>query len=193
MDAIVALSITYLSEVMEMDGSELGIVFLIALLCSIPGAKIGSILSKKYNPVISLKSFYVYFTLITIIGGVTLDRPERKDLSYFLGVVWGIGLGWYYPTVNLIFSLSLPKGQESELAGFFIYCGQIFNWLPSLVFTLLNEFGAPMNIALMSLVLFYVMAFGFMSCMCDWREVRKCANEHSLIIRALDGDMDEKT
>jgi len=191
-DAIIGLSMTYLSEVMEMDGSQLGIVFLIALLCSIPGAKLGADISKKYNPIISLKIFYVYFTSITIVGGILLDRPERKNLAYGLGVVWGLGLGWYHPTVNLIFSLSLPKGQEAELAGFFMYSGQIFNWLPSLVFTLLNEFGAPLNIAMMSLIIFYILGFCFLCRMCSWQDIRKSANEHSLIIRAMDDENDEQ-
>ncbi len=33
----------------------------------------------------------------------------------------------------------IPEGQESELAGFFLYCTQILSWLPPLLFTFMNE------------------------------------------------------
>lgn len=33
----------------------------------------------------------------------------------------------------------MPKGQEAELAGFYLYCTQILGWLPPLVFTFFNE------------------------------------------------------
>jgi hypothetical protein len=33
----------------------------------------------------------------------------------------------------------MPKGQEAELAGFYLYCGQVLAWLPPLVFTAFNE------------------------------------------------------
>lgn len=185
-DAVVALSITYLSEVMGMNSKELVILSFIALIFAVPGAKLGSTLCKRYDPLIALKSFYIYFTCITIAGGFLLDRQERKSFSYGLGPVWGIGLGWYYPTVNLIFCQSLPKGQESEFSGFFLYCSQILQWLPSLIFTLMNEFGVPMNMGLMSLVIFYMLAFGFLSLMSPWSKIRQSAMEKSLIIRELE-------
>ena len=38
-----------------------------------------------------------------------------------------------------MYTFIIPRGQEAELAGFFLYCGQILTWLPPLIFTIMNE------------------------------------------------------
>ena len=40
----------------------------------------------------------------------------------------------------------IPEGQDAELMGFYLFCGQIFAWAPSLVFTIMNEAGVSMRI-----------------------------------------------
>ena len=71
-----------------MGGSRLGIVFFMRLLFSIPGTKLLGALSKKYNQVISLKSFDACLASITILCGLILDRyvkgrtlPMDQDLT----------------------------------------------------------------------------------------------------------------
>ena len=71
-----------------MNSVELGITFTLSLLFSIPGAKISSSISKKTNPVASLKVELVFFSIVTIIGGFIVDREERKNLGYLLGGLW---------------------------------------------------------------------------------------------------------
>jgi MFS-type transporter involved in bile tolerance (Atg22 family) len=67
----------------------------------------------------------------------------------------------------------LPKGQETELTGFFIYCTQILTWLPPLVFTLMIESGINQRWGLMSLIIFFVIAIGLFSLVAPWEDVLK--------------------
>jgi len=183
---ISALSITFLKDVLKMSSAELGIVLFLSLLFSIPGAKIGSIISKKINPVASLKIQLTFFSVVTILGGFIVDREERKGLAYLLGILWGISLGWFYPTANLIFSLLLPKNQESELTGFYFYSGEVLVWMPPLCFTLMNESDIPMKWGLMSVTIFFALSFFFLSLMSPWSELRILANEPSKMVELID-------
>jgi Na+/melibiose symporter-like transporter len=67
----------------------------------------------------------------------------------------------------------LPKGQEAELTGFFVYCTQVLSFLPPLVFTLMIENGVNQKWGLMSLILFFVVAIGFLCLMSSWEDVLK--------------------
>jgi undecaprenyl pyrophosphate phosphatase UppP len=80
---------------------------------------------------------------------------------------------WFYPTENLFFSLCLPKGKETELSGFFVYCSQILVWLPPLVFTLLVNADIDQKWGLMSIVVFFFIAIGILMMVAPWEEVLK--------------------
>jgi len=112
-----------------------------------------------------------------------------KYVAFFFALLWGVCLGWFYPTANLVFSLSLPKGQESELTGFWIYSSQIIVWLPPLIFTLMNESGVHMKYGVMSLIIFFLIGFAFICLMAPWSTIREKANEQSKMIN----DSDQET
>jgi MFS-type transporter involved in bile tolerance (Atg22 family) len=67
----------------------------------------------------------------------------------------------------------LPKGQEAELSGFFVYCTQILTFLPPLIFTVMIESGINMKWGLMSMIIFFVIAIGFLCLVSPWEEVLK--------------------
>jgi len=125
----------------------------------------------EHDTIISWKINIVIFSIFTISGGFVLINPSRKILTYIWSILWGMGLGWFYPTENLIFSMILPRGQEAELTGYFVYCTQILVWLPPLIFTTINEVGIHMKYALMSLVIFFAIALVLLMCMDPWDTV----------------------
>merc|ERR1712151_230061 len=100
-----------------------------------------------------------------------------------------MGLGWFYPTENLIFSLCLPKGQEAELTGFYVYCTQILVWLPPLIFTTINEAGVHIKYALMSLVIILAIALICIQAMDSWDVVLENAATNKM---NKDDDADEE-
>jgi MFS-type transporter involved in bile tolerance (Atg22 family) len=170
-NAFTVVAVVFLGDHLGMSGQEVGIVFLITLVASIPGSFLGSIVTKRTNPNTSWKIDLFLFSLVTFGGSFALSGPDRSYLAYVFGVLWGVILGWFYSTQNLFFSLVLPKGQEAELTGFFVYCSQILVWLPPLVFSAMVEAGVKQTWGLMSLIIFFAIAIGFLSLVAPWPEV----------------------
>eukprot|EP00586_Coscinodiscus_wailesii_P001508 CAMPEP_0172483266 /NCGR_PEP_ID=MMETSP1066-20121228/10178_1 /TAXON_ID=671091 /ORGANISM="Coscinodiscus wailesii, Strain CCMP2513" /LENGTH=563 /DNA_ID=CAMNT_0013247025 /DNA_START=102 /DNA_END=1793 /DNA_ORIENTATION=+ len=179
--AFTVVSVSYMVEVLDMSGPQIGILFLVSLSTSVVGAKLASVITQKTNPKISWIICLYCFTIVTIAACFVLDSPKRQNVAFLFGILWGLLLGWFYPTENVIFSFILPHGQESELAGFFIYCSQIINWLPPLVFTVMNESGINMRWALMSLTIFFVISIVFMHLMQPWSVVLQAAAKPNIL------------
>jgi len=144
-NTFILVAVTYLKEIMGFSGNAIGILFFVVILSSIPGSLFGAFVTKKSCPKTSMKLQLVTFSLVNFAGFLSLTGPEQEKLAFFYGMLWGVLLGWFYPTESLIFSMIIPQGQEAELAGFFLYCTQIIGWLPPLVFTLMNERGVPLK------------------------------------------------
>jgi len=181
-DAFTTVSITFLTEILKFSGTEVGLTFFIALIGTLPGSAIATLVSKKTNPITSFKCLLLFFSAVTVAGAFVLHGPEMKMVAYFFALLWGVCLGWFYPTAALIFSLSLPKGQESELTGFWIYSSQIVVWLPPLIFTLMNESGVHMKYGVMSLIIFFLIGFVFVCLMEPWESIREDAHKDSKIL-----------
>lgn len=181
LNAFSTLSITYLNEVLEMSGAELGIVYAIAYIASFPGSRLGYYVSMKTNPIFSWKACFVFFSVSIISAGFVLTGPKYKNISYFWFFLFGISLGWAYPVENLIFSMCIPKGQEAELSGFFVYCTQVIVWIPPLIFTAINESGVSMQYALMSLCIFFFIALVSLTLMDPWDSVLESAKTNKII------------
>ena len=171
------VSITYMSEILKMTGGEIGIRLAVLLTASLPGSAIAITITSKTKPLISFKSCIVLSSIITITAVFFLTGPEDKMLTYLWATLWGIGIGWFYPTQNVIFSLCIPKGQEAELSGFFVYCAQILVWLPPLLFTAINESGVHMKYALMSLITTSFVALICLQFMDTWESVLKKSSD----------------
>jgi hypothetical protein len=67
--------------------------------------------------------------------------------------------------------MCLPKGQDSELSGFFVYCTQILGWLPPLIFSGLVQIGASQSIGVVAVAGFGVTAVIIISMLPSWPEV----------------------
>merc|ERR1712232_659049 len=172
-NAFTVMGVLYLNETLKMGGAEVGLASLVLLLSTVPGPKLGEFITKKTNPNTSFKLYMVSVVIFTAAASFVLDSPERKNFAYLWAVFWGISLGWFYPTENVFFAMSLPQGQEAELAGFFIYCTQIIVWFPPMLFTWLNESGLNQKWGLMSMNNFFLIAIGLLTRIKPWDEVIK--------------------
>ena len=75
--------------------------------------------------------------------------------------------------------MCLPKGQEAELAGFFVYCTQILGWLPPLLFSIMNENGIDQKYGVIITTFGFVVAIGLLSCTAPWDEIVEEANRNA--------------
>lgn len=78
--------------------------------------------------------------------------------------------------------MCLPRGQEAELAGFFVYCTQILGWLPPLLFSILVENDVAQKYGVVISAFGFVTAIGFLSCAAPWPEIVKEAEDGGSVL-----------
>jgi len=168
--AITTISVIYLNDTLKMNPTEIAIFYLVTLIGCLPGAYFGLVATRKSNPNTSWKISMIYLFVVLVIGALVLEDLNLAYV-YFWGFCVGIGLGWFYSTENLFFSMILPKGQEAELAGFYVYCSQILVWLPPLLFTLCVENSVDQKYGLIITTIFFVVAASLLMCTAPWDEI----------------------
>mmetsp|Transcript_25344 Transcript_25344/g.44488 ORF Transcript_25344/g.44488 Transcript_25344/m.44488 type:complete len:109 (+) Transcript_25344:1627-1953(+) len=67
--------------------------------------------------------------------------------------------------------MCLPKGQEAELAGFFVYCTQILGWLPPLLFSFLVQADVSQKYGVIVSAFGFVAAILLLSCTGSWEDI----------------------
>lgn len=83
----------------------------------------------------------------------------------------------------------MPKGQEAELAGFYLYCTQILGWLPPLVFTIFNESEAiDLSWGGVQLNIYLFVAAGLYQLMPAWDKCLEITDAENKILKAEEGD-----
>ncbi len=184
MNSILTISITYMTEVLRLSSTQIGISYFIILVATIPGAFFADWLANKTNPTKALKINIVIFSVVNVIGFLQLNDPRDVPLMYGIAAVWGIMGGWYYPLQKLIFSMIVPDGQESELAGFFLYCTQILSWLPPLIFTAMNEAGINLKWGAIHLNIYFLVGFVCFMSMSQWQKCVETARGNNRMKRS---------
>jgi len=166
--AFTLIAVTYLAEVCNIKGQQLGFIFLLILLSTIPGSYFGAWVSKKTSPKTSIQIQLISIISFNFVAFLTMTNPEPEFLPYLYGSIWGMLLGWFYPAETAIFSMVQPKGQESELTGIFMYSAQILSWLPTLVFTIMNESDIHMKWGGMFINVYFLIALWLFQLMAPW-------------------------
>ena len=153
-----------------MNSTDVGIFFLVTLVGTLPGTQIAFSVTRKSNPNTSWKLSMIFLFIVLMIGALVLEEVHSY-FAYIWGFFVGLGLGWFYPTENLFFSMCLPKGQEAELAGFYVYCSQILSWLPPLLFTLLVEANVAQKYGVIVVSTFFLVAVLLLMFTSSWDEI----------------------
>eukprot|EP01083_Nonionella_stella_P129635 393337_1 len=189
-NSFTTVAVTFLSEI-GFTGTQAGLVFLVVLTSTIPGSLFATYLMNRLEcPVTSMKICLLVFVVVNFIAFLLLAVEGLEFLVWLWGSMWGFMLGWFYPTELNIYSKLMPKGQETELAGFFLYMTQILGWLPSIVFTIFNESpnihiswgGVQLNIYFVIAIFFYQMMPSWTDCVRDTggeNKILKAENDNS--------------
>jgi len=153
------VAITFMTDQLQFSSSQNGIAILILLIGSIPGALLSTVVSERFNPVKSLQVALFFWMVNTFVAAVVVKGPDQTVHLYFFAIIWGLCIGWTYPMERTIYCTIIPKGQEAELMGVYIFATQIISWLPPLVFTAINEAGISMRVSIASLCVFFGLSF----------------------------------
>lgn len=151
------LAITYLTEEIQMSGTQVVIFILINFVTN----PLGVIAHRTIARRIGHKKNYVlvnaWFILITALFIGTIAGPEHTNYTYLFSVLYGIGYGWYYPSSNGFFISLVPEDRVTELWGFNMFASVVLSWVPPLVFTALNESTGNLRMGLLGMVIFQVV------------------------------------
>lgn len=164
------ITITYLTEQLRFDSRENGIAILILLLFGVPGTQIAVWFAKAYNPIVSLQANLCLWIISIILACIFMHQPGQHGMAYAFAVIWGLALGWVYPTEKSLFVTIIPRGQEAELMGTYICCGEILSWLPPLIFSIMNEMGFSMRVGLLTLSVYFSISFCILFLVGDYNE-----------------------
>mmetsp|Transcript_28295 Transcript_28295/g.41804 ORF Transcript_28295/g.41804 Transcript_28295/m.41804 type:complete len:494 (-) Transcript_28295:219-1700(-) len=170
--SIATICLTYMTNVLQMTSDENGIAIMILFI----GAAIGTIVGEKLvkwtriNPIQSNQLSQIISAVNTSLAALILTGPGQQALAYVVAAIWGIGVGWKITIERFIVCQIIPKDQDAEFMGFYLFASQILVWLPTLVFTAMNEAGVSQRIGLLSLTLFFVAGVGFLCMMGSYEE-----------------------
>jgi MFS-type transporter involved in bile tolerance (Atg22 family) len=110
--ALSTISTTYMIQVLKMDASQIGIVFLCVFLAGIPGSELGGMIGIAINPLRSACLCLAIFSLNTLVAAIVLNGPEDRIAMYGFAAVWGVCLAWLHPTHASLCCTIIPKGQD---------------------------------------------------------------------------------
>ena len=153
------ISITFMTDQLQFTSSQNGIAILILLLGTIPGAYLATLVSERFNPVLSLQIALFLWVVNTLTAAMIVKGPEQTLHLYVFSAVWGLVTGWTYPMERTIYCTVIPQGQEAELMGVYLFASQIISWLPPLVSTAINEAGINMRVSIASLSAYFSASF----------------------------------
>ena len=178
-NSFTVVSVTFLSE-LGFGTSMTGIIYVLVLTCCVIGTFFAKwVMKATGSPIRSMMYCLVAFMAVNFAAFLTITQNDF--IVWPSTIAWGFMLGWFYPTELQCYSSLMPKSQEAELAGFFLYCTQILVWIPPLVFTIFNETpsidlswgGVQLNIWLLLSLIFYAMLPSWEEC----REITMAENK----------------
>ena len=180
-------AVTYMSKVVKMDSTQVGVAFLIVLVAIIPGAKFSEFVTTKMNMKNSWRINLVYYSIATGIGAWLMKDEDSVIVTYIMSMFWGLGLGWYYSVQTGFFAVIMPQEQATEMSGLFSFCTIVLSWFPPLVFTIMNENGIHMRFGLLHLVAYFLLAVVCLSGMPDWEEILRESH-----LKSIDATADKR-
>lgn len=156
---VFSIALTFLTVYLEMNAQQIALTSLIIIAANLPGSLVAKWVCVRLNPLVSYRAGLVLLVIGIAAACGTLTGPERRNLAYIFAALWGFALGWMYPSQRVLFCTLIPKKQETELMGLFVFCGYILGWLPPLIFTIVNERGVDMRWGLSVNAFFSTFAF----------------------------------
>ncbi|EEC50464.1 predicted protein [Phaeodactylum tricornutum CCAP 1055/1] len=142
---IQSIAVTFLTVVMKFTGLDLAKAMLVLMVGNICGSLFSKWVCQKINPLNSYRCGLMSLAVSIFVSAWTLNGPERRAAVFGFTFFWGVSMGWVNPSQRVLLCTLIPKGQETEMMGLFVFTGQILGWLPPLIFTLMNENGADIR------------------------------------------------
>ncbi len=149
------IGLTYMTDTLLMTVNESGIAILALFLFGIVGSIVGKYSVSCMNPIRSNMLCQVFTGIITGVAALIVTGPGQQMRAYVMAAGWGVGVGWKNVVERFALCKIIPKGQHTELMGFYLFSSQVLAWLPTLIFTVMNEAGISQRLGLLMLIAFF--------------------------------------
>ncbi len=172
--SLIAISLTFMTDTLQMTVTENSIAIFVLLLFGALGTVIGQVSVKYINPIRSYQLCLLIAAATTTVGALILNGPGQQIRVYSIGSFWGIGTGWKVTVERFTVTQLIPKDQDAEMMGFYMFSSQIMIWSPNLIFTSMNEAGIDQRIGVAMLNIFFlggIVTLCFMGPYCKAREL----------------------
>eukprot|EP00586_Coscinodiscus_wailesii_P011869 CAMPEP_0172518736 /NCGR_PEP_ID=MMETSP1066-20121228/290992_1 /TAXON_ID=671091 /ORGANISM="Coscinodiscus wailesii, Strain CCMP2513" /LENGTH=183 /DNA_ID=CAMNT_0013301179 /DNA_START=1216 /DNA_END=1764 /DNA_ORIENTATION=- len=146
------------------------------LLAAVFGSRTSTILTRRTNPVMTMKVSLFSVSIVLLMGMVLLAK-ENARLIYLYYFLYGVPAGAFYAGQTATFSSVIPKGQESEFSGFFVNAILILSWLPPLLFTIMAQNKISIKWGIATLVIFSSVSVFLLQMMEPWDRIRESAQD----------------
>jgi MFS-type transporter involved in bile tolerance (Atg22 family) len=155
---LTSIALTFLTSQQQFTSLEVGVAALIMAALVIPGAIASSMLCRMVNPLRSSVLSLICMAAVNSMASVFLEQPDQKWQTFLVVACWGMVGGWKHASTQMLMAAIVPKGQDSELIGVYLFADMSLSWLPPLIFTSLNETGFSERLGLSSINAFFVLS-----------------------------------
>lgn len=158
---IQSIVVTFLTVHLKFSALDLAKMNLILISGNVVGSYFAKFVCRMVNPLNSYRLALTSLAVSIAAGIYVADGPDKRGAIFGFSSVWGICMGWVYPSQRVLFCTLIPKGQETEMMGLFVFAGQVIGWLPPLLFTIMNEKDVPVRygVGLVSIFTFVAVIF----------------------------------
>ena len=173
--SIATVSLTYMTDTLLMTSTENGIAILVLFVFSAVGALIGKLSLRWLNPINSNKLCQAITAANTGLAALILTGPNQNWRAYLIAGGWGLGAGWKNTVERFAVTQIIPVGQDAELMGFYLFSSQVIVWLPTLIFTSMNDAGVSQRVSITILIAFFMSGIGCLSLMDKYDDIVSAA------------------
>ena len=183
--SIGTVAVTYMTDVIEMTSVEISISIIFLFLSGIVGTLMGKLSISYVNPITSNQICQGISIINTTIGALILTGPGQQTRTYIIGGGWGFVAGWKNMVERFTTTQIIPKGQHAEMMGFYLFSSIAISWLPTLIFTIMNEAEVNPRLSLATMNIFFLGGIFALNMMESYDQVIRIAAASTV---ALDAD-----
>jgi len=147
-------SAIFASKTLGFSDSELIYLFLVIQVSALVGAFVMARPTDVWGPKRVVSLTLILWTTVACIAYFV----HSKSLFFLVAVMGGIGLGVVQAASRAFMSALIPKGKESEMFGFYAFCGKSSSVIGPLVFGGVSyAFGGNQRAAIFSVLAFFLL------------------------------------
>ena len=171
---IIALAAQFGAEELKLDTGTLTSVILLVQFVAFFGATIFNYVAKAVGTKRAIIISLVIWTG-TVVYAYSYLQTARD--FYIMGAVIGLVMGGSQALSRSLYSLMIPKGQESEYFSLYEVSERGTSWLGPLFFGLALQFTASYRLAILSLITFFALGLGLLSVVNIRKAITEAGNE----------------